>query len=95
MKVTYCLKKYLYIQKADKIWFEIYINYGPHQTNLGQNWIYIINYQISLNTILSFYAGLQFFPLSVQKIFSHQNNTNQTVFSENPQDILRWSYAKH
>jgi hypothetical protein len=27
-------------------------------------------------------------PSSVQKIFSHQNNRNQTVFSENPQDIV-------
>jgi len=57
MKVTYCLKNCLYIQKTDKIWFEIYIKYGLHQTNLGQNWIYIITYQIALNTTLSFYAG--------------------------------------
>jgi len=46
MKVTYCLKNCLHMQKTDKIWFEIYIKYGLHQTNMGQNWIYIITYQI-------------------------------------------------
>jgi hypothetical protein len=93
MNVTHCLKNCLYIQKTDKIWFEVYIKYGPHQTNLGQNWIYNITYQVSLNTILCFSAGKHFFPLSVQKICSQQNIRNQTVLSENPQDIVRWSYA--
>lgn len=88
MKVTRCLKNCLYIQETNKIWFEIYIKYGPHQTNLRQNWIYIVTYQVSLNTILYFYADKNFFPLSVQKICSHQNIRNQTVFSENPQMVI-------
>lgn len=75
-------KLFIY-SETHKIWFEIYIKYGLHQTNLGQNWIYIITYQISLNTTLSFYAHKQFFPLSVQKYFHTKINRNQTVFSEN------------